>query len=349
MRAAAIARLLVLAAFVAAPAWAQTTNQLFMTGAASGTEPSIQATGVDTNISVILTPKGTGGVGIGTTTAATSLTVAGPISLQEPAAAITATTYTQLTTDSSLIFAPTATTTVTLLAPGSYPGQILHMSNRAAFTVISASANVMPQAGGTHGTAILPATAGAWVELQSNGTDWVIMESGGTGGTVGSTTQIAFNNAGTESGSSDFTWNDSTKTLTVDAANTTGATVYIGTSGANTNKVNIGPTTGAAAPTTPTVSLTSGVSGVLPTANGGTGTTITSMGACTVASFTAASGANAETCTGIPTGVAVNCSPSASQGTTVTWGSRASASGTVTINMSAAGAAATWYCMWVKP
>ena len=49
-----------------APAWAQTTNQLFMTGAASGSEPSITANGVDSNISILLTPKGTGGVGIST-------------------------------------------------------------------------------------------------------------------------------------------------------------------------------------------------------------------------------------------------------------------------------------------
>ena len=132
-----------------------------------------------------------GSVGIGTTAAATALTVAGPISLQEPAAAITATTYTVATTDSSLIFAPTGTTTVTLPTASSYPGRILHLSNTAAYAVISASSNVVPQAGGSAGTAILPATAGAYAELQSNGTNWITMMSGGSGGSSQWTTSGA--------------------------------------------------------------------------------------------------------------------------------------------------------------
>jgi hypothetical protein len=82
---------------------------------------------------------------------------------------------------------------------------------------------------------------------------------------------------------------------------------------------------------------------------GTAGVAVTNMGACTIASFTAAAGANVQACTSIPTGVAVNCSPSASQGATVTWGAWASSAGNVTINMSGAGNAATWYCMWVQP
>jgi hypothetical protein len=57
--------LLLLSVLMTGPAWAQTTNQLFLTGANSGSQPSIQANGVDSNISIVLTPKGTGSVGIG--------------------------------------------------------------------------------------------------------------------------------------------------------------------------------------------------------------------------------------------------------------------------------------------
>ena len=69
--------LLALALFAAAPAWAQTTNQLTMSGAPSGSQPSVSANGVDSNISIILTTKGTGGVGIGTTSPAATLDVTG--------------------------------------------------------------------------------------------------------------------------------------------------------------------------------------------------------------------------------------------------------------------------------
>ena len=68
--------LLALASFAAAPAWAA-TNQLTMSGAPSGTQPSLSANGVDSNISIILTTKGTGGVGIGTATPANALDVKG--------------------------------------------------------------------------------------------------------------------------------------------------------------------------------------------------------------------------------------------------------------------------------
>ena len=47
-------------------------NYLNISGAAASSHPSIAAAGTDTNINIILTPKGTGGVGIGSTTAAAS-------------------------------------------------------------------------------------------------------------------------------------------------------------------------------------------------------------------------------------------------------------------------------------
>ena len=185
-----------------------------------------------------------GNVGVGSTTPATTLTVAGPISLQQPAAAITASTYTVVAADSSLIFAPSGTITVTLPAASSFPGRILNMSNTAAFTVVSASSNVIPQIGGSAATAILPATAGAYAQLQSNGTSWVIMMSGGgasgSSSLSGLTVATATNTIDNVGYAQSWTWNSlagatamnfsSTSTL---AASNAQKLLSLGLSGAN--------------------------------------------------------------------------------------------------------------------
>lgn len=69
------------------------------------------------------------------------------------------------------------TITVTLPNAATYSGPDLHIKTIAAFTVVSASSNVVPLAGGAAGTAILAATAGKWATLVSNGTNWVIVEA----------------------------------------------------------------------------------------------------------------------------------------------------------------------------
>lgn len=80
--------------------------------------------------------------------------------------------------DSTLTFDGTASITLTLPSASANPGRILWLRNIAAFTVVSASSNVIPQAGGAAGTAILAATAGKWVRLQSDGgTSWIITAS----------------------------------------------------------------------------------------------------------------------------------------------------------------------------
>lgn len=68
------------------------------------------------------------------------------------------------------------TITVTLPNPVTYFGLPVHLKTIAAFTVVSASANVVPLAGGAAGTAILAATAGRWATLVSDGVTWVICE-----------------------------------------------------------------------------------------------------------------------------------------------------------------------------
>jgi len=69
----------------------------------------------------------------------------------------------------------TATITATLPAASSWVGRKVRVKTVAAYTVISASSNVVPLAGGAAGTAILAATAGKYAELVSDGTNWIVM------------------------------------------------------------------------------------------------------------------------------------------------------------------------------
>jgi hypothetical protein len=57
-------------------------------------------------------------------------------------------------------------------------GRWLYLKTVTANTVVSNASNVVPIAGGAAGTAILPATAGAWAALQSDGTNWIVMARG---------------------------------------------------------------------------------------------------------------------------------------------------------------------------
>ena len=71
-----------------------------------------------------------------------------------------------------------ASITVTLPTAGAPNiGREIMLKTIAAFTVVSASANVVPLAGGAAGTAILAATPGAWATLVSDGTNWIIMQA----------------------------------------------------------------------------------------------------------------------------------------------------------------------------
>ncbi len=70
-----------------------------------------------------------------------------------------------------------ATITVTLPSASTFSGRWIYIKTIAAFTVVSASSNVLPITSATAGTAILAATAGKWAALQSDGTNWVIMMS----------------------------------------------------------------------------------------------------------------------------------------------------------------------------
>ena len=85
---------------------------------------------------------------------------------------VAAATYT-VDTYRNLTVSYASTTTLTLpSAAANYGRRILVRTTQSA--VVSASANVIPRAGGAAGTAILAATPGSWAEMVSNGTAWVI-------------------------------------------------------------------------------------------------------------------------------------------------------------------------------
>ena len=70
-----------------------------------------------------------------------------------------------------------STCTVTLPDATLWGGRQVTFKNLQAQTLVSASSNVAPIGSATPGTAILPATVGAWATLVSDGTNWVIMSS----------------------------------------------------------------------------------------------------------------------------------------------------------------------------
>lgn len=85
--------------------------------------------------------------------------------------------YAVTSADSSLIINGAGTVTLTLPAAASRVGHMLRVKTIANQAVNSASANVVPLAGGAAGTAILSNTAGKYALLQSDGTNWIIMEA----------------------------------------------------------------------------------------------------------------------------------------------------------------------------
>jgi hypothetical protein len=119
---------------------------------------------------------GDGKMGIGNLAPQTTLHITGSFSRGAP---VTKTAdFTVAATENWLIVNnASAITTVTLPAASTNTGRELMLKNLSAvYTVISASSNVVPIDGTAAGTAILPATAGAWATLVSDGTNWIIMQ-----------------------------------------------------------------------------------------------------------------------------------------------------------------------------
>lgn len=126
---------------------------------------------------IALNSGGSNNVSIGTATAGTMLTVAGPISTKaNSVVTITGDAYTVGATDSAIIISNgTTTVTVTLPSASTFIGRWLYIKNITACTVNSNASNVKPLATDVAGNAILTNTAGKFAALQSDGTNWVIM------------------------------------------------------------------------------------------------------------------------------------------------------------------------------
>ena len=77
--------------------------------------------------------------------------------------------------ESVYIVTGSASVTVTLPPASLNLGRELLFLNRAAFSIVSASANVIPRAGGSAVSTIVGATAGQWALLTSDGTSWHII------------------------------------------------------------------------------------------------------------------------------------------------------------------------------
>ena len=97
--------------------------------------------------------------------------------IADPIKSVTATAYTVLITDATLLLAPTGACVLTLLNAAANAGRYLRLKLTTAFAVVSAGSNIVPLAGGAATNAILPATAGKFALLQSDGTNWQIMEA----------------------------------------------------------------------------------------------------------------------------------------------------------------------------
>ena len=123
------------------------------------------------------------GMGVGTNNPQERLHVSGNVrmtgNLQRAApVTVAASTHTLAETTSWLIVNNAGTCTVTLPAASTWTGREVTIKTITANTVVSASSNVVPIDGDTAGTAILPATDGAWAKLVSDGTNWIIMQKG---------------------------------------------------------------------------------------------------------------------------------------------------------------------------
>lgn len=127
----------------------------------------------DTDQNLFFLDASTDRIGVGTSTPTAKLQVNGSFALAAPVTV--ATDYTVAAGVTFVISNRGATNTLTLPAAASNTGRLLIVSTIQAFTVVSASSNVVPRTGGAAATAILPATDGAWAMLVSDGSNWIIM------------------------------------------------------------------------------------------------------------------------------------------------------------------------------
>lgn len=140
-------------------------------GGTNGSNPIILYTNGSERVRI----DSAGNVGVGTNAPVNKLQVNGSFGRNAPVTKTSS--FTLADTENWIICNGTGSITATLPAASSWTGREVMIKTIAAQTVVSASSNVVPLAGGAAGTAILPATAGAWATLVSDGTNWIIMQS----------------------------------------------------------------------------------------------------------------------------------------------------------------------------
>lgn len=112
-------------------------------------------------------------IGIGNSSPVNKLDVSGSFGRGSP---VTKTAdFTLAATENWIICNKSSSLTITLPAASSCTGREVMIKTITAQTVVSSSSNVIPKEGGSAGTSILPATAGSWATLVSDGTNWIIM------------------------------------------------------------------------------------------------------------------------------------------------------------------------------
>lgn len=116
---------------------------------------------------------GSGNIIVAGTTAYAKTTLNGSIAHQVPVYT-SSTSYSVGINDYLVIYTSGSTVSVTLPSASGSSGRILKFKNTGGGAINSASSNVAPLVGAV-GTAILAATVGKWCELQSDGTNWVIL------------------------------------------------------------------------------------------------------------------------------------------------------------------------------
>jgi hypothetical protein len=129
----------------------------------------------DTDQTLVYVDASTDRVGFGTATPTAKIQVNGSFAFAAP---VTVTTdYVIAESDVVVISNRGASNQMTLPDATTSGGRVLFFLTIQAFTVVSASSNVVPRTGAAASTSILPATDGAWAMLISNGTNWQIMAS----------------------------------------------------------------------------------------------------------------------------------------------------------------------------
>ena len=119
----------------------------------------------------------TAGNGISITNGSGAITVATSGAFYGSAPVTATSNYSVVSTDLWIINNKTGSSlTVTLPLASTSTGRELTIQNYQAFTVISASSNVVYIGGGSAGTAILAASVGDSATLVSDGTNWVMMQ-----------------------------------------------------------------------------------------------------------------------------------------------------------------------------